>query len=70
MVLTGSEFDAGGLEHGYLRDHDGAIRLFEAPRAGTAAGQGTEAFSINTAGDVVGVYTDAKGVVHGFLRVP
>jgi len=41
---------------------------FDAPGAGTAAGQGTVPLSINPAGAVAGWYIDASGVTHGFLR--
>jgi hypothetical protein len=38
--------------------------------AGTAAGLGTQAPGINTAGAVTGFYSDSRDVVHGFLRAP
>jgi hypothetical protein len=41
---------------------------FEAPGAGTRAGQGTLANSVNTAGAIAGAYTDANGAEHGFVR--
>jgi hypothetical protein len=44
------------------------ISSFEAPGAGTHAGQGTLATSINSAGTVAGYYLDAAGVYHGFVR--
>src|ERR1700688_25850 len=44
------------------------VVTFEAPGAGTGAGQGTLAEGVNAAGTIYGYYTDASGVVHGFLR--
>jgi hypothetical protein len=38
--------------------------------AGTAAGQGTYAFSINDVGAITGWYVDANWVWHGFVRAP
>ena len=42
---------------------------FEAPGAGTAAGQGTLAQGIDPLGTTFGYYTDGNSVAHGFLRV-
>lgn len=44
------------------------LSSFEAPGAGTHAGQGTLALGINTAGVITGNYLDSSGVSHGFLR--
>lgn len=46
------------------------ITTFDAPGAGTAAGFGTFAQSINDAGAITGHYSDANNVNHGFLRSP
>ena len=40
---------------------------FNAPGAGTAAGQGTITFSINLFGVIAGYYIDANNVAHGFV---
>src|ERR1019366_6375757 len=45
-----------------------AFITFEAPGAGTGAGQGTYASSINRAGAITGDYRDASGTFHGFVR--
>jgi hypothetical protein len=42
---------------------------FEAPGAGTAAGQGTLAQGIDPLGTTFGYYIDGSSVAHGFLRV-
>ena len=44
------------------------ITTFDAPGAGTSAGQGTLAFDITPAGAIVRYYADASSVFHGFLR--
>ena len=41
---------------------------FDAPGAGTSAGQGTFAFSINQRGTIAGYYLDESNVYHGFVR--
>ncbi len=41
---------------------------FDAPGAGTAAGQGTFAYSINQRGTIAGFYLDKSNVYHGFVR--
>jgi TRAP-type C4-dicarboxylate transport system permease small subunit len=46
------------------------IITYEVPGAGNGAGQDTQAFGINSSGEVAGFYTDANNVYHGFLRSP
>src|SRR5271157_3442799 len=46
------------------------IITYEAPGAGTGAGQGTQAPGINPAGAITGFYWDDRSVAHGFLRSP
>jgi hypothetical protein len=41
---------------------------FDAPGAGTAAGQGTFGQAINPAGEIAGYYLDANNVFHGLIR--
>src|SRR6516164_7884337 len=48
--------------------HETAIITFDAPGAGTAAGQGTTPIVINPAGVIAGFYVDPSNVVHSFLR--
>ncbi|MGA7048496.1 MAG: hypothetical protein WBY98_19685, partial [Candidatus Sulfotelmatobacter sp.] len=47
---------------------DAKFITFNAPGAGTGAGQGTISNSINPAGAITGYYLDASDVYHGFLR--
>jgi len=50
--------------------HEPKLIEFDAPGASIAAGLGTQALANNDFGAVVGFYTDANVVSHGFLRVP
>lgn len=61
-VIEGAFTDASG-QHAFIDGPTGLIR-FDYP--GTSGV--TQAFAIDQAGDVVGVYTDAAGASHGFLR--
>src|SRR5207245_222523 len=65
--------DANDVNHGFVRASNGAITTFDAPGAGTGPGQGTRteaATCINPAGAIVGFYTDASDVLHGYVRAP
>jgi hypothetical protein len=44
------------------------IISFDTPGAGTSAGQGTYAFSIDPQGEIAGYYLDNNNVFHGFVR--
>ncbi len=61
---TGGYYDANGNQHGFVRDHHGAIATFDAP----GAVNGTIPLSINAAGEVTGYFFDAGFFGHGFLR--
>jgi hypothetical protein len=70
-AIAGAYLDASNVYHGYVRAPDGTIRTFDAPGAGTAAGQGTFASltgGINPVGVITGGYVDPSGVNHGFVR--
>src|SRR5438105_12205733 len=47
-----------------------AMTKFDAPGAGTAAGQGTFPSGINLSGAITGFIRDANVARHGFLRAP
>jgi hypothetical protein len=49
-------------------DRTGAFTTFDAPSAGTGAGQGTIPFGVNTSGAITGWYIDEVNVFHGFVR--
>jgi hypothetical protein len=58
--------------HGFVQPGDGSAPIainFVDPDTGAAATV-TEAFGINPAGAIVGVYVDSNGGQHGFLAVP
>ena len=58
--------DTSYVAHGFVRAPGSTLTEFdvESPSYGTAAD------SINPAGAIAGVYTDASSVNHGFLRAP
>jgi len=71
-VIAGQFEDANITFHGFIRYPDGFFVTFEAPGAGAVPGQGqgTLAYSLNLEGTTAGVYIDASGVQHGFVRSP
>src|SRR5262249_47991333 len=56
-------FSAGGSMHGFVRDTNGKITVFDAPGAVL-----TVSSSINQRGDVTGYFQDAIGTNRGFVR--
>jgi hypothetical protein len=68
--VTGNSGDASGVYHGFLRDPDGKITVFDVPEAGEGKGQGTLPYAINNSGLISGIYVDAESVGHGFIRFP
>jgi hypothetical protein len=56
------------VRHGFIRSQDGSYNIFDAPGAGTAAGQGTRAYSINPAGEITGFFFDSLTAAHGYVR--
>jgi hypothetical protein len=66
--ITGDYVDANSASHGYVRATNGVITTFDAPGAGTGAGQGTTPTYNDPSGGIAGYYIDASGVNHGFLR--
>jgi hypothetical protein len=67
-AVTGYYFDQNGAGHGYVRAPNGTIATFDAPGAGTGAGQGTFTWAMNPAGTTAGTSQDNNGVYHGLLR--
>lgn len=47
---------------------DNVFKIFDAPGAGSDAGQGTIPWSINGSGDIAGAFVDSQGLSHGFVR--
>jgi probable HAF family extracellular repeat protein len=46
---------------------NGQYSTIDDPNAGTAPGQGTAAYGVKNQGQIVGTYTDANGLNHGFV---
>ena len=67
-AIAGYYNDSAQVGHAFLRDKNGAFTTFDAPGAGTQAGQGTFSFAISPVGEVTGFYFDAVLASHGFLR--
>ena len=68
--ITGFYFDANFVGHGFLRTVDGTITSFDAPGADMTpfTGNGTFSVSLTSGGEIEGIFVDANGVLHGFLR--
>ncbi|MGB7592659.1 MAG: hypothetical protein WBO19_15600 [Terriglobia bacterium] len=75
-VITGNYEDANFVRHGFIRAANGTFTApIDVPGAGTTGGGtsasnavGTIPVSINTAGDITGIYWDTSKVGHSFLR--
>lgn len=73
--VAGIYSDSNSVNHGFVRSPDGRFTTFDAPGAGTDAGEGTGCFSdcntyINDVGSVVGTFIDSNFIYHGYLRAP
>ena len=70
-TVVGIYRDANLVRHGYLRQVDGTFVSFDDPDAAqlplSATNLGTDPRGISANGAVVGFYTDANGVLHGFI---
>jgi hypothetical protein len=71
-AITGFYFDANFVGHGFLRAVDGTITSFDAPGADMTPGTGNGTFGVDLTptGEIQGIYVDASGVLHGFVRAP
>jgi uncharacterized membrane protein len=71
-AIVGSYIDANLVRHGYLRNPDGSFITIDDPNAAqlpvSIANLGTTPRRINGAGAIVGVFSDASSVRHGFVR--
>lgn len=74
-AIVGAYAGFNSVRHGYLRQPSGAFVILDDPDAAPDPGQptgtilslGTEPLDINASGAIVGEYSDANGVRHGFL---
>lgn len=64
---TGYVIDNSYGTHGFVRNPDGTVVVFDAPGASPVIG-GTFPLSINDRGVIAGVSYDSYAVAHGFLR--
>jgi len=71
-AVAATYLDADYVYHGFLRTPDGKFTSFDAPGADLTPGalNGTFPFAINDLGVVIGIYTDANYLPHGFIREP
>jgi hypothetical protein len=71
-AIAGTYLDTNSVNHGFFRDANGTETVFDATGAGTASGEGTQAYGMNSSGVVVGeVTTGFVGVVattHSYIR--
>lgn len=71
-AITGLYIDAQNVFHGFVRRKDGSFLTYEAPWASQigndTVAQGTSSGAINANGDTGGIYFDAQGNEHGFIR--
>jgi hypothetical protein len=65
LEIPGDYFDANNAYHGFVRTPDGKIITYDDPLAVTGAYMGTAFSSMNSAGVIECMYTDANGAWHG-----
>jgi hypothetical protein len=68
-VTTGSYYDTGGTQQGFVRTRNGTFTKFD-PSNGNFGQQQIYPTAINPAGAVTGYYETADYTFHGFLRAP
>jgi hypothetical protein len=66
--IEGVDVDVNGVLHGFVRSTAGTFTTYDAPGAGTGAGQGTLPESNNTPGAITGQFIDGNFVNHAFVR--
>ncbi|MBV9993215.1 MAG: hypothetical protein JOZ72_18225 [Alphaproteobacteria bacterium] len=67
-VVGYGEKDADSSLRGFFRKAGGKAKPFDAPGAGTAKSQGTEALGLAESGISCGIVIDGSSVRHGFVR--
>lgn len=60
-------FDMG---HAFVRSAAGVLTVLDVPGPGTQNNQGATTRRINSAGTIMGNYSDANNATHGYLRSP
>ena len=74
-VAGGFEDNSGNfVHHGFVRNAEGKLKMFDVPSAGTGSYQGTGCpgcnVGLNQFGAIAGIYSDTNSVNHGYLRSP
>lgn len=71
-VIAGTSYDRYAVAHGFLRNPDGTFIVFDVPGVspGVSNYLGTAPQSINSRGEIAGIYEGADLVGHGFFRAP
>lgn len=71
-AIVGQYADANNVSHAFVRRKGGSFLTYDAPWASQipddTVPQGTGAGAINAGGDTAGLYWDAQGLSHGFIR--
>jgi len=62
--IAGTYIDTSGMSHGYLHHADGSVETIDYP-----GGNNTTGYGVNDRGTLIGLYSDAAGVVHAYERV-
>jgi hypothetical protein len=65
-TAVGEYIDTAGVAHSFLLSN-GVFTSFDPPGTGP---NGSDATGINPGGVIVGLFVDASGAVHGFIRIP
>jgi len=68
-TTTGDFTDAStGTAHGFIREKNGDLTVFDEPNAPVGEEVGTYASATNIHGDTAGHYSDENFVMHGYIR--
>jgi hypothetical protein len=65
-AVAGTYRDTNSISHGFFRAANGTVTVFDAPSAGTASGEGTQAYDMNSSGVIVGEVT--TGIAGGVAK--
>jgi hypothetical protein len=67
-TIAGYYSDAERVWHGFIRNSQGNVTVFDDGNGGHSIGQGTFPTSINANGEVAGYFIGPDDQEHGFLR--
>lgn len=71
-LIVGTDQDSNNVYHGFVRNPNGTVIVFDAPGADQTPQDynGTFTAGVNLEGAIAGYYVDVNYVSHGFIRVP